>query len=167
VHLLLIEDYKPLVRSLQRGLEEEGFTVDVAYDGEGGGRGADKRILFLPEAKLIITIPARNDKMVLHRFDVEEALEKSGIDYLYVTSQAPLTAKKGDTYSYQLAVKSKKGGLKYKVESGPKGMTISDAGRITWSVPPDPEEKESSVIVSIRDATGQEVFHTFTVSIKE
>ena len=34
--LLLIEDHKPLVRVLKKGLEEEGFAVDVAYDGEEG-----------------------------------------------------------------------------------------------------------------------------------
>ena len=33
---LLIEDNKPLVRALKQGLEEEGFAVDVAYDGEEG-----------------------------------------------------------------------------------------------------------------------------------
>jgi DNA-binding response OmpR family regulator len=33
---LLIEDNKPLVRALRQGLEEEGFAVDVAYDGEEG-----------------------------------------------------------------------------------------------------------------------------------
>src|SRR5215831_401145 len=37
MRLLLIEDHKPLVRSLKMGLEEEGFAVDVAYDGEEGG----------------------------------------------------------------------------------------------------------------------------------
>jgi len=37
VRLLLIEDHKPLVRALKQGLEEEGFAVDVAYDGEEGG----------------------------------------------------------------------------------------------------------------------------------
>ena len=36
MRLLLIEDHKPLVRSLKRGLEEEGFAVDVAEDGEEG-----------------------------------------------------------------------------------------------------------------------------------
>jgi len=36
VRLLLIEDHKPLVRALKKGLEEEGFAVDVAYDGEEG-----------------------------------------------------------------------------------------------------------------------------------
>ncbi|HZU35750.1 MAG TPA: response regulator transcription factor [Gemmataceae bacterium] len=36
MRVLLIEDYKPLVRALRQGLEEEGFAVDVAYDGEEG-----------------------------------------------------------------------------------------------------------------------------------
>jgi DNA-binding response OmpR family regulator len=34
VRLLLVEDHKPLVRALRQGLEEEGFAVDVAYDGD-------------------------------------------------------------------------------------------------------------------------------------
>jgi DNA-binding response OmpR family regulator len=34
VRLLLVEDHKPLVRALRQGLEEEGFAVDVAGDGE-------------------------------------------------------------------------------------------------------------------------------------
>jgi DNA-binding response OmpR family regulator len=37
VRILLIEDNKPLVRALKQGLEEEGFAVDSAFDGEEGG----------------------------------------------------------------------------------------------------------------------------------
>lgn len=36
VRVLLVEDHKPLVRALKQGLQEEGFAVDVAYDGEEG-----------------------------------------------------------------------------------------------------------------------------------
>lgn len=36
VRVLIVEDHKPLVRALKQGLEEEGFAVDVAYDGEEG-----------------------------------------------------------------------------------------------------------------------------------
>src|SRR5438552_11232653 len=36
VRLLLVEDHKPLVRALRQGLEEEGFAVDIAADGEEG-----------------------------------------------------------------------------------------------------------------------------------
>ena len=34
VRVLLVEDHKPLARALRQGLEEEGFAVDVAEDGE-------------------------------------------------------------------------------------------------------------------------------------
>ncbi len=36
MRVLLIEDHKPLVRALKQGLEEEGFAVDVAADGDEG-----------------------------------------------------------------------------------------------------------------------------------
>jgi DNA-binding response OmpR family regulator len=34
--LLLVEDHKPLARALKQGLEEEGYAVDLAADGEEG-----------------------------------------------------------------------------------------------------------------------------------
>jgi DNA-binding response OmpR family regulator len=40
VRVLLIEDHKPLVRALRQGLEDEGFAVDVAHDGEEGDHKA-------------------------------------------------------------------------------------------------------------------------------
>ncbi len=36
MRVLLIEDHRPLVRALKQGLEEEGFAVDTAADGEEG-----------------------------------------------------------------------------------------------------------------------------------
>jgi hypothetical protein len=38
-------------------------------------------------------------------------------------------------------------------------------GRISWSVPPG-AGKENAVVVTIKDATGQEVFHTFNLSVE-
>jgi DNA-binding response OmpR family regulator len=36
MRILLVEDHKPLVRTLRRALEEEGFAVDTAEDGPEG-----------------------------------------------------------------------------------------------------------------------------------
>src|SRR5258708_25692189 len=50
VRILLIEDHKPLVRALKQGLEEEGFAVDTALDGEEGNfkaRSADYDVIIL------------------------------------------------------------------------------------------------------------------------
>jgi DNA-binding response OmpR family regulator len=41
MRVLLIEDYKQMVRALKKGLEEEGFAVDIAMDGEEGGYKAE------------------------------------------------------------------------------------------------------------------------------
>jgi DNA-binding response OmpR family regulator len=50
VRVLLIEDHKPLVRALKQGLEEEGFAVDTALDGEEGdykARSAEYDVIVL------------------------------------------------------------------------------------------------------------------------
>jgi DNA-binding response OmpR family regulator len=50
VRLLLVEDHKPLVRALKKGLEEEGFAVDAALDGEEAGykvRAAEYDVIIL------------------------------------------------------------------------------------------------------------------------
>ncbi|MER3416237.1 MAG: DNA-binding response regulator [Gemmataceae bacterium] len=50
MRVLLVEDHKPLVRALKQGLEEEGFAVDVAADGEEGdfkARSADYDVIVL------------------------------------------------------------------------------------------------------------------------
>lgn len=36
MHILLVEDDKKVARIVQQGLEEENYSVDVAYDGEQG-----------------------------------------------------------------------------------------------------------------------------------
>lgn len=50
MRVLLIEDHRPLLRALKRGLEEEGFAVDTAEDGEEGeykGRTASYDVIVL------------------------------------------------------------------------------------------------------------------------
>jgi hypothetical protein len=123
----------------------------------------DKRVFFIPQGKLIVTIPETGDKLHLQRFDLDEALETSGIDYLLVTSQPPHRFKPGKRLNYQMAVKSKKGGVKYKLESGPQGMAVSPSGQVTWSVPADYAGREENVIITVSDAAGQEIFHTFRI----
>jgi DNA-binding response OmpR family regulator len=50
VRVLLIEDHRPQVKALKQGLEEEGFAVDVAADGEEGdfkARGGTYDVIIL------------------------------------------------------------------------------------------------------------------------
>lgn len=120
----------------------------------------DKSIVFVPEANLIVTVPQPRDHLLLHKVDVDQALDASGVDYFFVNSQAPKTYTPGETYGYQISTKSKKGGVKYGLEAGPEGMEISNSGVVKWN-PGGQEAEEHSVIVNLSDASGQEVYHTF------
>jgi hypothetical protein len=124
-----------------------------------------QRVMLIPAAKLLVVVPPTNDHLVLHRFDLDEIMDKSGIDYLYVTSDPPAGVTRGGRLDYAVKVRSKKGGVKYKLESGPKDLTVSPDGRVTWSVPSSIADKEVEVLVSITDASGQEIFHSFKLAI--
>jgi hypothetical protein len=139
---------------------EHGLSSVWTDQGEFVG---DKRLFFIPSAKVVITF-APSDQVVLYRFDLDEALETLGKDYLLVTSLPAERARKGSLYTYQVVARSKRGGLKYKLDAAPEGMEISPSGRIRWQVPAATKEPQYPVIVTVTDATGQEVFHAFQVT---
>jgi serine/threonine protein kinase len=149
----------PLVRNA-------GIAHGLQFDNQDRTAfGPWKRIFFIPSAKVIIILPDGNDRLELYRFDVDQALEASGVDYLLVSSQPLPSVKRGAEFSYQLVVKSKKGGVQYRLGSGPPGMEVSPAGLVRWRVPVQFMGNEQDVILSVRDASGQEVFHTFTLRL--
>jgi hypothetical protein len=130
------------------------------------GLTLEKRLHFIPAANLLITIPQAKDQLVIRRFNLLEAMDNSGVDYLFVNSMPGRTARRGQLYSYQLDVKSKRGGVQYVLESGPPGMTLSKTGKLEWPVQADYQGKEENVIITVRDASGQEIYHSFKIPIQ-
>jgi hypothetical protein len=58
---------------------------------------------------------------------------------------------------------SNAGGVKYALQSGPRGLTVSPEGVVDWTPPPMPGDE--TVIVSLKDSSGQETLHTFQISV--
>ena len=127
--------------------------------------GTDKRIYLVPAARAIAVLPANNASVVVRRFDLDEALEKSGADYLLVVSSPPRTTAAGQTFVYQLDARSRRGQVSFSLDSGPAGMTISKSGLLRWPVPAT-ADGAASVIVSVGDASGQTAYHTFQVAVE-
>jgi serine protease Do len=141
------------------------LTEEVFDEGGYSRMTLEKRIHFFPEANLLVTVPISPSRLVLRKLSVTRALEKSGIDYLFVNSIPPRSAKRGGTYEYQVEVQSKKGGLRYTLASAPAGMTVSQTGKLQWEVPKKVPENPVIVIMTVGDATGQEVYHTFKIKL--
>src|SRR5262249_61110534 len=71
----------------------------------------------------------------------------------------------GGAVAYQIQTKSEKGSVRYKLEAGPRVVSVTAAGRLTWKVPADYAQAETDVLLTVSDATGQEVFHTFKLAL--
>ena len=60
---------------------------------------------------------------------------------------------------------SKAGKVKYSLDSGPDGMSITSDGVLRWNVPAGFNESAVGVIVSIEDGSGQSLFHAFEIRL--
>ncbi len=126
----------------------------------------DKRLLLYPDEDLIITIPKINDRLILHRFDLDSELGKLGTDYLLVVSDPPRRARIGTIYRHTLDVRSSQGGLRFRLEAAPEGMTISPEGTIRWSVPSYVEDEKHRVVVAVTDHAEREALKTFWIRVE-
>ncbi|MEM7476443.1 MAG: serine protease [Planctomycetota bacterium] len=126
----------------------------------------DKQVWFIPQAEMLAVLKAGSDSIYIRHIDIEDLLESSDIDYLYVMSRAPNSVRTGQTFRYQVEVRSKRGGVTYSLESAPKGMSVSRSGLVTWSVPKSARGSLESVIMLVSDSSGQQKFHSFEVRVE-
>jgi hypothetical protein len=113
----------------------------------------------------LITIPPTNDRLVLRRLDIDKALDQLGVDAVTVTTPSNLHAKVGRSLQHQIEARSKSGGIRYTLAKGPDGLTLSAAGKLTWT-PPKPLSGDTvKAVVIVADSTGREHFHTITIRV--
>ena len=159
IGLYLIGSDQPLVKNV-------GIAHSIKFDSwDRELFGPWKRIYFIPRAELFVIFPPSNDRLDLYHFNLDEAMEVSGLDYLLVTSRPPRTAKAGKPFEYTVATKVKRGPVTVTLNSGPKGMQVTPAGIVRWTVPGKPKTLEEDVILTIKDQTDREIFHSFKLQI--
>jgi hypothetical protein len=121
--------------------------------------GGEPCIHYLPEFNLLAILA--DTQVVVRPLNLIEELEKDGRQYLFVLSQPRTHVKAGTAYEYKLEVRSKAPGVACKLEKGPDGMTVSPGGVVRWNVPPNQTGKAAPVIISVKNASGKELFHSF------
>lgn len=121
------------------------------------------RLYLVPRAKLLLTLPGTADRVILHRLDLDALEQKAAPPSIKITSEPLTRFQPGTTWSYTMAAESPAGGLKYRLKAAPPGMTVSDAGALTWASPRDWKESRAEVIVTVSDAAGGETLHPFVL----
>jgi hypothetical protein len=123
-----------------------------------------QRAFLVPDAKVLVVLDGTADKLIIHKLDIEDALDKAGIDFLFIAGKPP-GAVCGTTFTYKPEVKSRKGGVKIKLDAGPEGMKVAADGTVTWAVPENFADTSVQVILTVSDSSGQETFHTFKLPV--
>lgn len=124
---------------------------------------ADRRVIFAPALGYLLYFPLSNSEAIVRPFNLENALQKAGVDYLVVTSVPARIVATGKTWTYQLNVLSKnKSPVKYTLQTNPDGMTISESGKITWAVPSSLTTPQKVIVLV--ETTGDSTFHTFELT---
>ncbi|HEY3332433.1 MAG TPA: hypothetical protein VGK19_20555 [Capsulimonadaceae bacterium] len=144
-----------LLLSMPDGIDSKYLSSEIS---------ADKRVVFAGQYNSMILIPATKDHVNVRRFDVVGGLATAGIDYLFVTSLPPTQFTPGSPFSYQVTGFSRQGKVTYALESAPAGMMISNTGLLSWKPAADDVSREQSVVLSIKDGSGQEIYHTFKMT---
>lgn len=122
----------------------------------------EKRFYFYPQLNLFITIPASNDRLMVRHIDLKKIMDEKGTPYFYVDTIPPV-AKPGERVHFTLNAMSSAGGVVFALQSGPPGLTVSSDGVVDWQAPA--RLLEESVIVSLKDKSGKQMYHTFKISV--
>jgi hypothetical protein len=126
----------------------------------------DRRFHFIPQANLLITIPPSNDRLVLRRLDLDQAIASAQKPVLVVTSPSELGARSGQNLAHQVVARSSKGAVRFELTSGPAGLSVTPDGRMNWRVPLDRKAEEYEAIITVSDASGRQLFHTIRIKIE-
>jgi hypothetical protein len=140
-------------------------TVLCPYGWDGVREiGIERSVHLIPQAKLLVIVPAGRKELHLYPTDLDAALEASGGDYLFFTSFPPPRFEKGKTYTYQAAAKARRGPVTFRVAGAPPGMTVDSKGLVTWPVPATFGPERAEAILIAIDAVGHESFQSLALT---
>ena len=125
-----------------------------------------RRVLLFPEHELLVLIPEGEDRLLLRKIALRDELSRR--DHPVVVSPSDVFATRGQTFTQELRVLSKAGGLTFSLVKGsaPSNMKVAEDGKVTWPVPSKFPGKEVCAIIKVKDATGREVPHRLDILVR-
>lgn len=144
-------------------------VVAVTVPGVIGGdpwrsRDLGKRYFFSTRRNQLVWIPPSSDRVSIATIDIFAEMRSFGIDFLSVVSAPPSSLAVGERLEYQIEAHSSRPPIRYQLDSGPSGMSLSADGLLTWVAQPQ-ESDMTTVLCTIMDSSGEQVFHLFDLSV--
>ena len=67
---------------------------------------------------------------------------------------------------HRIVARSNKGGVTFALARGPDGLKVSSYGQITWTVPLALAGEDVTVVITVADSSGDELFHILNIRVK-
>jgi hypothetical protein len=125
-----------------------------------------QRFHLIPSARLLVTIPAENDRLVVRRLDVVGELHRLGVDEIVVTSPPVVVAVVGEPFRHRVEAYAQ-GGASFERSDGPEQLSVSREGEMRWDVPKEASGRETTVVVAVRSASGKTVLHKVHILVRK
>lgn len=125
----------------------------------------EQRAFFLPKNQLLVTLPAGDRQLFVHRLDLDAALANAELPGPIVISQPPLTAPTQcrQVMTYQIRCLPTNAQLKYQIVKAPPGpSSIDDTGLLRWE-PVDQAGAIGTFTIRITDAMNRFTDHWFRI----
>jgi len=125
-----------------------------------------QRYHLIPSARLLVTIPVENDRLVVRRLDVLGQVSRLVVDEIVVTSLPVVGAVAGEQFRHRVEAYAR-GGATFERSDGPEHLSVSPAGEMRWDVPKGEAGQETVAVVAVRSASGQTVLHKVHVLVRK
>jgi hypothetical protein len=124
-----------------------------------------QRYHLIPSARLMVTIPVENDRLVVRRLDILRELHRLGVDEIVVTSPPVVGAIAGESFRHRVEAYAK-GGATFERSVAPEAMSVSPEGEMRWNVPEGAAGQETVAVVAVRSPSGQTVLHKVYILVR-
>jgi hypothetical protein len=141
--------------------EMTGFSVK---DWFSEGITVDQRFHLVPAVRRLVTISPKNDRLVIRSVDVESALNRA--DGIVILSTPLLIALAGVPFRGRIEARSSNGDVRFALVEGPKGLSISSDGEISWPQPALADGLKATAVLSLSDPAGRQRTHSVVIRVQ-
>jgi S1-C subfamily serine protease len=159
---------RPFLEVVSAASDRRLFVVDGLDEMSGPMNNEltlGQRYHLIPSARLIVTIPAEGDRLVVRRLDILGEVRRLAIDEIIVTSPPVVGAVAGEPFRHRVEAYTK-GGATFERSDGPEGLSVSPEGELRWDVPRADAGREEVATITVRSASGQKVLHRLHILIR-
>ncbi|HPN85243.1 MAG TPA: trypsin-like peptidase domain-containing protein, partial [Victivallales bacterium] len=121
------------------------------------------RFWFYHDKDLLVAVNDNSDRMHFCSLGFKEAVKNSSPP-LNIVSAPERNVKPGTVYKYQIKTNKDNAKLKYKIELGPEGMQVSDAGLVSWKQPAHAKPSLIPIEITVSSPDSSEsILHKFKI----